>query len=278
MQQISGDAWLQCAECANQRWALSRVHPRWKLCNDSLLQSPRRHFRAFRVRSQHTTAAKRVGPPDSQIGADLLIPRRPEHIQSGAITPVARRPTAQPSNSASLAAAGPSAPPRDPERERSASRSQQPVPQFDRGRGQQRPRPETPSARVIAGPTQRQILDRILLGGPLEAVEPLLALAAPSRLNFSLQERGPALRPALPCHLGHQEEAHGAQVLWPPQVLVASRRTALTAAGPAGVGTQAAAASSTGALRLDAESVAGLRAHLPGTAQGAAPLHNTLIA
>ena len=43
------------------------------------------------------------------------------------------------------------------------------------------------------------ILDRILLGGPLQAKEPLLAAARPSRLNFSLQvlARKRRLQPAL---------------------------------------------------------------------------------
>lgn len=178
-----GKAWLQC---------LFQGH------SQGLQEAARRREEVLRVHSAHTIAAKRIDPPSSQRQQTSRTPEiaepsssahRREQTQSGAIDERVSRPRARPSGAAPLVDGSPLDPARDPQRQERSAQRQQPAPPFDRGRRQQRPRAQPAGARVTGGPTQRQILDRVLLGGPLQAAEPLLAAAAPSRLNFSLQEK-----------------------------------------------------------------------------------------
>ena len=165
--------------------------------SQGLQEAARQRIGVCKIHSAHTVSATRIDPPffvrqqtcrTPDTTASSSSADRREQMQSAAIDERVSRPRARPSGAAPLLDGGPVDPARDLQRQQRSAQRQQPAPPFDRGRRQQRPSAQPAGARVTGGPTQRQILDRVLLGGPLQAAEPLLAAAAPSRLNFSLQE------------------------------------------------------------------------------------------
>lgn len=185
--------WQVCSETPCQ-WRLGtgeqHILPWWHV-----LQRPRSKGNGLSVRSQQRPqliCACRLHPPPVSGLQHSSLASRSEGTQPRIIQIRAAKETASPARYASSTIDGLHSAPRhvhDRDRKHVAEQPESPGGQHQQHEQHQKQamlHTLHSDGKHRAGPSQREILDRILLGGPLGRMEPLLAAAAPSRLNFSL--------------------------------------------------------------------------------------------